>query len=155
MLPKRSGFTLVEALIVIAIAGILSTIAFSGMKEYLARQGARNARDEFVYMAARARAAAIERSQVVRLEISPDEDRVRIVTSQNGVEKVLETRHYTGEFNAVVTTGNGETLTICYSPRGYASTSCTSISEEVSVDFARAGKSARAVVRPLGQVFRR
>jgi prepilin-type N-terminal cleavage/methylation domain-containing protein len=154
MRAQRAGFTLVELLLIIAVSGVLSMIAISQVGDYVARQGARNARDEFVYMAARARAAAIERSVVVRLEVDPATDRVWVVTNRSGVGDTLEVRRYTADENTTITTGDGAVLTVCYSPRGYA-TSCTSISAELAVDFTRGTRTASALVRPLGQVLRK
>lgn len=155
MQRRRAGLTLVELLLVIAVAGILSTIAVTRVRDHVARQGARNARDEFVYMAARARAAAIERSRNVRLEADPATSRVRIVTGRAGEGDTLEIRRYGMDFNTTVTTSDGQELTICYSPRGYADISCTSLqSGEISVGFTRGGETASALVRPMGQVIR-
>lgn len=154
MQSNRAGLTLIELLVVIVISGILTGIASSGLMWYMADQGARNARDEYVYMAARARAAAVERARVVRLEIDPVTDRAWVVTGRSGAGDTLEVRSFTGEYLADVTTAANDTVRICYSPRGYAVSPCTNVDAETPMDFTRAGRSHRAVVWPLGQVLR-
>jgi prepilin-type N-terminal cleavage/methylation domain-containing protein len=155
MRPGRSGFTLIELLIVIVVTGIMISIGSARITQYLAQQGARNARDEFVYMAARARAAAIERSQVVRLSIDPVNARAFVVTNRSGAGDTLEIRHYDGEFRAEVTTSNGAPVTVCYSPRGYAIQTCNvGVGDSARVNFKRGASDSHATVRPLGQVVR-
>lgn len=155
MRPGRSGFTLIELLIVIVVTGIMISIGSARLTQYLAQQGARNARDEFVYMAARARAAAIERSRVVRLSIDPVTARAFVVTNRSGAGDTLEIRHYDGEFRAEVTTPTGTAVTVCYSPRGYAIEACNvGVDQGAEVNFNRGASNAQAIVRPLGQVLR-
>jgi prepilin-type N-terminal cleavage/methylation domain-containing protein len=154
MRPARTGFTLIELLVVIVVGAVLTSIAGARLSRYFAEQGARNARDEFVYLASRARMAAIERSRVVRLELEPASGRAWVIATSGGVEDTLEVRHFMAEHQAEVETAGGGPLRVCYSPRGYALDLCTDVKKNTEVKFTRGSRSAPVIVRPLGQVVR-
>lgn len=156
MRPDRTGFTAVELLVVMLIGAILTSMGVSQFSRYEARQGARNARDSFVYMAGRARSIAIERGAAVRLVIDPAQDRTWIQTGQTGVGQTLEELSYKGEFAADVTTSARGPVTVCYAPRGFALRSCSmpQSTQAITVTFARGTHVYNARVRPLGQVDR-
>lgn len=149
---SRGGFSIIELMFVLLIGSILMSMAFKGASGYLARQGAINARDAFVYLSSRARASAIERGGIVRLELDPAGERVWLVTGRSGAGDTLEVLNYSGEYQADVQTGSGSALTICYTARGFADETCTSIAVALDLRFVRGADTARALVRPLGQV---
>ena len=145
----RSGFTLIEALIVMIIAGILLGISVPSFGRLQARRAAINARDSFSLLAARARATAIETGSIVNLVIDPDEESALLTFATSGDTIVF--MNYTGDFSADVQIADGA-LTVCYGPRGFALSGCTSIAAETEVLFERSGEESVALVRPLGQV---
>lgn len=150
MRRRRSGFTLVELLVVILVGSILTGIAVAGGGRFVARQGAVNARDAFVFLSFRARSIAVESGRDILLELDPVSGEAWIVRREGGQR--LETHRYEGEYQAEVVTPGNARITICYSPRGYAIPACSQNTNNVEVGFVRGGNTARAVVRPLGQV---
>lgn len=156
MLRQRGGFTLVELLIVMIIGATLTTMAIPSFTRLMNARNAQNARDRLVWLANRARMRAMERGSVQLLEISPSRNAAWIVR-RNGVTAAdtLETVRFTGEYSATVSTSTGNTITVCYSARGYAfSCSGNSPAANVEATLTHAGKTATARIKPLGQVER-
>ncbi|HEY8484128.1 MAG TPA: prepilin-type N-terminal cleavage/methylation domain-containing protein [Longimicrobiales bacterium] len=158
MRSHRAGFSIVELLTVIAIAGVLLGLAGFSFGRLQARRGAMSARDSFVMLAARARAVAIERGTTARLELDPGAGMARIQYRRAaGVDTVVESLHFRGEFDAALALAVNPRIVLCFTPRGYTrgGGSCTGPeSLPDTVTFARGANVARAVIRPLGQVAR-
>lgn len=153
---RRAGFTILELMIVMIIAGVIATIAIPRMGSVQARQSAQNARDAFVWMGTRARARAIERGTTQLLKIDPASDRAWIIkrnpTSAADTAQVVD---FQGEFDATVSTSTGSVVTICYNTRGYAwACDAASPTTDVIVSFETGRETATARVRPLGQIER-
>lgn len=146
----RSGFSLVELLIVLAIGAILMTFAVPSYTRMTQAKSAQNARDNLVWMGARARARAIERGQVWQLEIDPALERARV--RQRGAALAQDSVTFSTEFRSTISTPSNTTLIICYTPRGFALTSCNA--NNVDVTFTHKDKTAVARVKPLGQIER-
>lgn len=150
----RPGFSMIELLFVLIIGSVLMGMAVSGSGTYLARKGARDARDMFVYMATHARTAAIERGTDVRLVVDASTDRMVIRTGSTGSGEIVDEIQLS-EFGARVTMTGGSSLTICYNPRGFAKETCSTNIGDTEVTFTRGGFSESATVRGLGQVKRK
>lgn len=153
----RGGFTLVELLLVMIIGAVLLSMAIPSFTRVAAGQNARNARDAVVWMGARARSRAIERGEVVLLEINPATERAWIVRRNTGTalaSDTLEKVSFQTE-RSVDISGITSQLTLCYNPRGYAF-KCSANSPVTNQDvvFSHAGKTATARVKPLGQIER-
>jgi prepilin-type N-terminal cleavage/methylation domain-containing protein len=162
VLRDRAGFTVVEMLAVIVIAGILAGLAITPARRYLENRDAANARNAFTYLSVRARSAAIERGQVARLQIDPVGDRAWIVMGRSGAGDTLDpVVRFASEYDTDVVISGNQVLTVCYSPRGIALASGFSAGScgggvagsTMHVDFRRGNSTARAMVRPLGQVL--
>ncbi|HEY8470564.1 MAG TPA: type II secretion system protein [Longimicrobiales bacterium] len=149
-MPRRTaGFTGIEMLVVLIIAGILVAMAMPALGRAWARQGALNARDSLVALAARARAAAIERGDT-ELKVDALTDRAWIEQAGSTIDAV----DYSGEFDADVTTASGrDALCVRYNARGLGRSCGHTLPD--SVVFTRGSYSARAVVQFLGQVTKR
>jgi prepilin-type N-terminal cleavage/methylation domain-containing protein len=162
VLRDRAGFTMIEMMAVIVIAGILAGLAINPARRYLEERDAANARNAFTYLSVRARSAAIERGQVARLQIDPVGDRAWIVMGRSGAGDTLDpVVRFAAEYRTDVVIPGNQLLTICYSPRGIAlasgfgAGSCGGgvAGSTMYVDFQRGNSTVRATVRPLGQVL--
>jgi prepilin-type N-terminal cleavage/methylation domain-containing protein len=153
----RSGYTLIELLIVMVIATILMSMAIPQFTRMLTTRNAQNARDDLVWMAVRAKAKAVERGQTYLLEINPNTERAWIVRrNPTTAADTIQTVDFSTEFKATISTSANTTITVCYSPRGFAF-SCAgaaSPSSDTDVTFTHGDKTATARIRPLGQVIR-
>lgn len=143
----RNGFTMIEVIIVLAVSAILMSIAVPQIGRVQAQRAARNARDAFVWLANRARMASVERGETVQLSVDPTAKVAAMVTATGDtIDKIS----FTGDYAADVSTSGGGTVTVCYTPRGYALSTCPSSQQQVN--FYGGADTASAVIRVLGQV---
>lgn len=155
--PRQpGGFTAVELLVVVLVAGILGGLAFPRFARYRSQRESINARDAFGYAAARARAAAVGRGDVVVLMIRPHGDSVVVMSGD--AEDTLEVIDYVrGETTADVVMAGGlpAPFRICYVPRGFAHPSCGNGDRlPVRVGFANRSDTLWSVISGVGQVQR-
>src|SRR5437868_2207336 len=98
---SRSGYTLVELLIVMLIASILMSMVVPQFTRMMTTRNAQNARDDLVWMAVRAKAKAVERGQTYMLEINPTTERAWIVKRNATVAAdTIQTVDFSTEFKA-------------------------------------------------------
>jgi prepilin-type N-terminal cleavage/methylation domain-containing protein len=161
LLKSRGGFTLIELVVVITIAGILMMYAIPKYNITMQRRQARNARDVFAWTAARARARAIQLGTVVLFEVNPTTNRAWIVKRNATLASdTLVTVNFQTEYDKVtLSTPTNTKLTLCFNPRGYTitGTNCTASNTpagNTEVTFTRGRYTSVARVRPLGQVDR-
>lgn len=120
----RPGFSLVELLFVILIGGVLMSLALPAFRGYTSRREAMNARHAFMMAASRARAAAVERGDVVVLMVRIYRDTV-FVMSGDGVDTLEVLDYRNSEIRAdILVDGTPAPFRICYTPRGFVHPSC-------------------------------
>lgn len=155
-LVLRAGFTLIELMVVIFIAGLIIAIAQPRVSQTLQQRYARNSRDAFAWAASRARARAIQTGATQLLVINPTTERAAVHRrNPTSAADTLMTIDFTNsEFNSTVATPSNAVLTVCYSPRGYAYAATGCNSTTVDVTFTHGVYTASARVKPLGQVER-
>lgn len=153
---NRDGFTLVELLIVMIIAGILLSYAVPSFMRMTASQNAQNARDRMVWMANRARSIALTRGQVELFEIDPARNAAWVVRrNPTTPADTVEIVYFGTEYSATLNTSTGTKITLCFSARGYAFNcggNSPTVNEEAQLTHVE--KVARARIKPLGQVER-
>jgi len=110
-MPSQRGFTLIEIVIVISLAGILSAITLSKAGSFIDRIEVRSAATEAESMFSRARHIAIARGIQTTLEIDPARNTLAI----KGSGEVLLSRDLATAHGVDVTTNR---TSITYSPIG-------------------------------------
>ncbi len=151
-LRPPNGYTIVEAIIVMMIAAVLLTYGGMALKRASADRATVGARDSYVWLARRARALAVQRGTNVTVSLKPATSRALVVMGTTIVDRI----YFNQQFGAKVTTSSGDSLVICYTPRGVASGVCSyptgSTLPVTTVTFQQGLRSASAVVQALGQV---
>ena len=147
MKSRRTGFTMIEMLIVVMVGLVLTSIAYRGFAGYMGRTAARSARNSFAALHARTRANAIEMGTTVQLNVDRDRDSVWV---QRGTTRV-ETIRFGGELGVDIQ-GSG-TVRLCMNPRGFAETSCNSFTSTETIVFAAGTDTAGVQLRQLGQLY--
>ncbi len=145
-----SGYTLIEIVVVLMIAALLLSYGVQALNKASADRAATGARDTFVWLARRARALAVQRGTNVTLTIKPATTRAKVLMAGTIVDQV----YFAQQFGATPTLSTGDSLAICYTPRGIAQTTtpCSDLTSPVTVTFQQGPRSASAVVQALGQV---
>lgn len=114
------GFTLIELVLVLMVAGVLTTIALPSLRGYLARQDARDASQAFMLAAARARSAAVARAGLIRLRVDPEADLIQVVEPSGDVLHSVDLAGGQREADVVAEgIGGDESLNVLYTPRGF------------------------------------
>ena len=147
-MPKRSGFTLIEVLVVLVVAVILMSIVVEGMDGFQTKNSVRQARNVFLSMHARTRAQAVEFGQRTELSVDADGDSIWI-TRNDSTLSVVRLQSELG----VDIDGDGVS-TLCMTPRGFADSSCNSFGEgTMELRFIQGTRAATVSVLPLGQAI--
>jgi type IV fimbrial biogenesis protein FimT len=87
--PKSAGFTLIELMIVLVIAGLALTIGLPGFQRLIARQQLNTAVNDLFHAIQLTRSEALRRNRVVQLAPLDDTDwaqgwRIYVSTAENG-----------------------------------------------------------------------
>ncbi len=144
MIRSREGFTVIELLIVMIIGSVLATIVSQSLSAYNRRRALDDSRAAVFHMAARARALGIDRGSAT-LDIDPGLDTVTL--SQAG--DTLAILDIDADYGADLV---GAAISICYSSRGFALSSCTSFTANQTLTLQYQGETVGLLVRPLGQM---
>ena len=147
MKQNRTGFTLIELVIVILIGSILTSITFAGFTAAKGGYAVRGARDAFVTMHARARVRAIEAGSSIHFFVSASGDSVVI---RNGAT-VVDMLDYDAEMDVDLVMAS-DSMRLCMNSRGYADDACNSFTTTYTIRFVQNADTAELVVLPLGQL---
>lgn len=91
VINRRSGFTLIEMLIVMTLIGVISAVALPRMNGAMMREATRSARREVATQVTRARNAAAQRGCRATLHMDAAADKVWVTAckaSGNGVDTI-------------------------------------------------------------------
>ena len=139
----RGGFSIVELVVVIIIAAVIMGMSVGAYHKVADNRSVKSARDTYGWMARRARAAAVQRGQRIRLVLV-------LGTAQAILRSTPEDRvDFRKEYGATVTTSVTDSLVLCFDPRGMT---CSTAGLPATVTFSRGGATAVATVQALGQV---
>ena len=105
---RRSGFSIIELVVVLIMGSILSGIALVSFDGVSGRYAALGAQRTFVSLHARARAQAVEYGETVQFKVNPYADKVWL--SRAG--SVLESLEFDDEFGVDIRTSTGVNLTV-------------------------------------------
>ena len=140
----KKGYSLVEVLIVLVIAGVLLNVSLKSTGSVTARLSVNLAQHSFVALHARARAHAVERGTSVDFHVDPVGDSAWVEIDGETLE--------VARFDAVDPAASGA-ITVCMSPRGIADTRCNSFSAVETETFEARGESSSLDILPLGKVI--
>jgi type II secretory pathway pseudopilin PulG len=146
-----NGFTLIEALIIIALVGLLALMAFPLLEKSVTRANVRNARTLAIGLYSRARASALETGRVTTLSFAGN---VAIITATPRLEpaagSTLDTLGGPEDLLVLygVTVTGAPTTVLTVDPRGLASSNATTIY------FTRAGRTDSMSVSGFGRVVK-
>ena len=151
MSRNRRGFTILELLIALSLGTLLTTIGANAMGPVWARTAVRSAQDTFLALHARGRAEAIERGRSVRMIISATGDSAVVLAPD---ASVVETINFMERFHVDVAASQN-TVTLCWTPRGYADADCNSFTSSVEIEFSRDDSAQSLDLWPLGKAVPR
>lgn len=155
LIAGRPGFTAVEMVFVVAIAGLMASLALPSFRDYVSRRNVMNARSAVSLAAARARSAAVERGDIVLLMIRIHRDSV-FVMSGDGTDTLEVIDFVGGETPAdVLVDGTPAPLRLCYTPRGFVHPSCehgSYLPRKIGFAARGGGDTVWAVINAVGQV---
>ena len=121
-LRKRHGFTMIEAIMVVVISGIIFAIAGPRVTEANERAALRASRQVLQSAFAAARAAAIQKGQVATLTLTGTTATVTVLSGLNSEEvRVLGPLSFDESLGTTVTPLGGAPSTVTYDVRGMAS----------------------------------
>jgi prepilin-type N-terminal cleavage/methylation domain-containing protein len=147
MKRQKSGFTVVELLMVLVLGVIMTSMALKGFGMVANQFAAREARGVFQGMVARTRAQAIESGFTTMLIADAQGDSVMVWANGRIVENVRFREELGVDIQAY------QPLTrICMTPRGFANPDCNSFSSTIKMAFVRGPKTNTIEILPMGQI---
>ena len=144
---------MIEVLIVLVIGAIVAGYAAPRISQAFATRAVVDGRDAIIWFSARARATALQTGTVTRLEIDPDEDYI-FIRLEDADSTLVDSRDLAEENKVNISTGSGDPIVVCYSPRGWAVTGGCTDGVPGEVTIVRDAQSTSLEVKALGQVVK-
>lgn len=144
-MSRSRGFTFLELVVAIAVAGILLSITIRTFGSVRHSFAAQQGRQVFESLHARARAQAIESGTVTRLVVDVDGDSISLVRGA----AVLETIRMRSQMDVDIV---GSSLVLCMNSRGFADTACNSFAKPTELVFESGSEKEAVLLLPLGQI---
>ena len=145
---RRSGFSIIELVVVLMVGSVLTSIAITEFNGVSGRFAVKGARQTLMSMHARARMQAVELGRTVKLNIDPVGDSIWL--SRGTV--VLDVVNFGREFNVDVLTSSDAEIQVCMNPRGFADTGCNNFNAPVTITFVLTSDTTSVLILPLGQM---
>ncbi len=152
---QRPGFTIIEAIMVVSVIGIVATIGGPKVSLVLQRRSTASGADQFVVTHSLTRSTALRYGRVSQLHIDEPGQRlwVDVDTSANGIGQraTIANVRYTSD-NGLHMTSNRALL--CFDARGIASTSGSCEAGDARVIFSDGLMADTVTTTILGKVLR-
>lgn len=143
----RKGFTIVELMVVVVIAILVTSITVRSIGAAQAAYSTRAARDVFVSLVSQARSQAIESGMATAVIAHAAGDSALILNAGGDNTIVNFDREFGVDLR--MSTAN---IVICISPRGYASSACTNFTSVQTVAFQNNAEVDSLRLYPYGQM---
>jgi prepilin-type N-terminal cleavage/methylation domain-containing protein len=152
---QRKGFTMVEAILVVAVLAIVAAMGAPKLSAALQRRTTASAADQFVLTHSLTRSTALRFGRVAQLHVDAAGQRfwVDVDTSANGIGQratIADVRYVTD--NGLHMTSNRALL--CFDARGIASTLGSCESGDAKVIFSDGAMADTVTTTILGKVLR-
>jgi prepilin-type N-terminal cleavage/methylation domain-containing protein len=152
---QRPGFTIIEAIMVLSVLGIVATIGGPKVSLVLQRRSTASGADQFVVTHSLTRSTALRYGRVAQLHIDEPGQRywVDVDTSANGIGQraTIASVRYTTD-NGLHMTSNRALL--CFDARGIASTNGSCESGDARVSFSDGAMADTVTTTILGKVLK-
>jgi Tfp pilus assembly protein FimT len=152
---QRWGFTMIEAVMVVSVIGIVAAIGGPKVSLVLQRRSTSSGADQFVLTHSLTRSTALRYGRIAQLHVDQPGQRfwVDVDTSANGIGQraIIANIRYTSD-NGLQMTSNRALL--CFDARGLASTLGSCESGDARVIFADGVMADTVVTTILGKVLR-
>jgi prepilin-type N-terminal cleavage/methylation domain-containing protein len=152
---QRRGFTLIEALVVASVIGIVAVTGAPKVSAALQKRSSASAADQLILTHSLARSTAIRFGRIAQLHIDAVGQRfwVDVDTSANGIGQraTIANIRYTSDLGLQMTSNRS---LLCFDARGMASTLGSCESGDVRVVFSHGQIADTVVATTLGKVLR-
>jgi prepilin-type N-terminal cleavage/methylation domain-containing protein len=151
----RSGFTLLETIIVMFLGAVIAAMGLPKLASSLRQRTVTSAADQFVLTHSMARSTALRYGRTSQLHIDAANLKfwVDVDTSANNVGQratISSVRNVSGTGVTMFTNRS----TVCFDARGLASTTAGCEAGDVAITFKDADKSAVVTATTLGKIVR-
>ena len=152
---QRRGFTMVEALMVIVVMAIVAAIGGPKLAAALHRRTTVSAADQFVLTHSLTRSTALRFGRIAQLHIDAAGKRfwVDVDTSANAIGQRATIGHVR-DLSATGVTMTSTRSTLCFDPRGIASTLGSCEPGDARVIFVDGAKADTVLTTALGKILR-
>ena len=152
---QRRGFTMIEAILVLSVIGIVATIGGPKLSAALQRRTTASAADQFVLTHSLTRSTALRFGRVAQLHVDAAAQRfwVDVDTSANGIGQraTIANVRYVSDNGLHMTSSRA---LLCFDARGIASTLGSCESGDAKVIFSDGAMADTVTTTILGKVLR-
>jgi len=152
---NRRGFTMIEAVMVMSVLGIVAAIGGPKISAALQRRTTASAADQFILTHSLTRSTALRYGRVAQLHVDATGQRfwVDVDTSANGIGQraIIANVRYVNDNGLHMTTNRA---LLCFDARGIASTAGSCESGDAKVIFSNGVMADTVATTILGKVLR-
>lgn len=144
----RGGYSLIELVVVVAISGVLVSIAMDSVGSARRVTSVRGAAENLIALGARARAMSVGRGVPAFVFVDMVGDSAWMTQSGERLEVI----HFDTKYKVDVR-GYKNLFRICMSPRGFADADCNNFTGVRNIVFANEWHAREVKLFPLGQMY--